>query len=192
MIHPESFIPLAEKTGTIIDISKWVKQTACRQNDIWRQAGIEPIRIAVNVSGYRFSSQNIFEGILDASLKRLRNDIDMCTVVVSCYFSERQGDIQGLLANKELSAFFDDRDPGMSMDQDPGASLSSKTREWLSMNNLSTASAMNRKTSILQPLQLTYLFSIDSRYRDFSCLAAISCFTGGNLKITPNNAARAR
>lgn len=66
MIHPESFIPLAEKTGTIIDISKWVKQTACRQNDIWRQAGIEPIRIAVNLSGYRFSSQNIFEVIQDA------------------------------------------------------------------------------------------------------------------------------
>lgn len=110
----------------------------------------------------------------------------------SCYFSERQSDIQGLLANKELSAFFDNRDPGMSMDQGPGASLSPKTREWLSMNNLPTTSTMNRKTAILLALQLIYLFSIDSRYRDFSCLVAISCFTGGNLKITPNNAARAR
>jgi EAL domain-containing protein (putative c-di-GMP-specific phosphodiesterase class I) len=66
MIHPESFIPLAEETGTIIDINKWVIQTACRQNEVWKQAGIEPIRIAVNLSGYRFSSQNIIKVIQNA------------------------------------------------------------------------------------------------------------------------------
>lgn len=66
MIHPESFIPLAEETGTIIDINKWVVQTACKQNDIWQQDGLEPVRIAVNLSGYRFASQNIIKVIQDA------------------------------------------------------------------------------------------------------------------------------
>ncbi len=72
MIPPDKFIPIAEETGLIIDINKWVIQTACRQNQQWRRAGLQPIRIAVNLSGYQFSSQNIIsiikESLLDADL----------------------------------------------------------------------------------------------------------------------------
>lgn len=59
IIPPYKFIPIAEESGLIIDINKWVIQTACRQNKQWEQAGSGPVKIAVNVSGYQFSNQNI-------------------------------------------------------------------------------------------------------------------------------------
>lgn len=66
MISPDKFIPIAEESGLIIDINKWVIQTACRQNDKWRLDCLEPIRIAVNLSGYKLASQNIIQVIRDA------------------------------------------------------------------------------------------------------------------------------
>jgi EAL domain-containing protein (putative c-di-GMP-specific phosphodiesterase class I) len=66
MISPDKFISIAEESGTIIDINKWVIQTACSQNKKWRKAGLNPIRIAVNLSGYKLASQNIIKVIRDA------------------------------------------------------------------------------------------------------------------------------
>jgi len=66
MIPPDKFIPLAEESGLILDINKWVIQTACKQNEDWRESGFTPIRIAVNLSGYQFTSQNIIQIIRDA------------------------------------------------------------------------------------------------------------------------------
>ena len=66
LIPPDKFIPLAEESGLIVDINKWVIRTACKQNDHWRKAGFTPIRIAVNLSGYQFANQNIIQIIRDA------------------------------------------------------------------------------------------------------------------------------
>ncbi len=51
----------------------------------------------------------------EAALKRLRYDIDMRTVVVGYYFSERQGEVKNLLASRALSTFFENKALGMSM-----------------------------------------------------------------------------
>lgn len=50
IISPPEFIPLAEETGLIIPIGKWVLQTACRQCKDWQLLGLPPIRVAVNLS----------------------------------------------------------------------------------------------------------------------------------------------
>lgn len=62
-IKPLDFIPLAEKTGLIIDIGDWVLQEACRQNKEWQEAGYKPIIISVNLSAKQFHQQDLLENI---------------------------------------------------------------------------------------------------------------------------------
>jgi diguanylate cyclase (GGDEF)-like protein len=50
LVPPAEFIPLAEETGTISEIGRWVLRTALRQGAAWTAAAPEPIRMAVNLS----------------------------------------------------------------------------------------------------------------------------------------------
>ena len=66
MVPPDKFIPIAEETGIIIDINKWVFGEACRQAEQWILEDFHPITVAVNLSGYRLASQNIIQSIESA------------------------------------------------------------------------------------------------------------------------------
>jgi len=50
LVLPEDFIPLAEETGLINAIGRWVLTETCRQGRRWRDAGMRPLTLAVNVS----------------------------------------------------------------------------------------------------------------------------------------------
>ena len=50
LILPEDFIHVAEETGIICEIGEWVLRETCRQVKVWRNAGLPPMRIAINVS----------------------------------------------------------------------------------------------------------------------------------------------
>ena len=67
MISPMEFIPIAEDTGMIVAIGRWVLREACRQNAAWQQAGLPPLRVAVNLSARQFHSDNLLDEI-DAAL----------------------------------------------------------------------------------------------------------------------------
>jgi diguanylate cyclase (GGDEF)-like protein len=54
MILPETFIPIAENTGLIIDLGAWVLQEACTQAMRWRMAGFDWMRVSVNLSPLQF------------------------------------------------------------------------------------------------------------------------------------------
>jgi EAL domain-containing protein (putative c-di-GMP-specific phosphodiesterase class I) len=56
LIPPVEFIPLAEATGLVVQVGEWVLETACAQAQVWKQAGLPPIRLAVNVSAREFTS----------------------------------------------------------------------------------------------------------------------------------------
>jgi EAL domain-containing protein (putative c-di-GMP-specific phosphodiesterase class I) len=50
LVPPDSFIPLAEATGLIDNLGRWVLETACRQAASWSAQG-SPLVVNVNVSG---------------------------------------------------------------------------------------------------------------------------------------------
>jgi diguanylate cyclase (GGDEF)-like protein len=54
MLGPNKFLPIAEETGLIIQIGRWVLRTACRQSLEWRQQGLPALCVAVNLSARQF------------------------------------------------------------------------------------------------------------------------------------------
>ena len=56
LVQPCEFIPLAEATGLVVQIGAWVLDAACAQAQQWCQAGLPPLRLAVNVSAREFTS----------------------------------------------------------------------------------------------------------------------------------------
>jgi diguanylate cyclase (GGDEF)-like protein/PAS domain S-box-containing protein len=71
LVSPAEFIPLAEDTGLIVPIGRWVLETACAQLSAWSaRADRRALNIAVNVSARQFYSQDFVEQVtqvLDAS-----------------------------------------------------------------------------------------------------------------------------
>jgi len=50
VVTPTQFIPVAEETGLIVPIGRWVLKTACAQNVAWQKQGLPPVCISVNLS----------------------------------------------------------------------------------------------------------------------------------------------
>ncbi len=66
VIGPDRFIPLAEESGMIVALGDWVLRTACAQNRAWQLAGVEPLRISVNVSPRQFEEQGLVQRVAGA------------------------------------------------------------------------------------------------------------------------------
>ncbi|MBD2314339.1 EAL domain-containing protein [Desertifilum sp. FACHB-1129] len=62
-ISPAKFIPIAEANGLIVPIGEWVLRTACTQHRLWQQAGLPPLRMAVNLSARQLAQPNLVERI---------------------------------------------------------------------------------------------------------------------------------
>jgi len=65
-LGPDRFIPIAEESGLIVTLGEWVLQTACRQMKQWIDAGLPPLRVAVNVSPRQLHRQNFPEQVAAA------------------------------------------------------------------------------------------------------------------------------
>jgi diguanylate cyclase (GGDEF)-like protein/PAS domain S-box-containing protein len=63
LLSPLSFIPLAEETGLILPIGRWVLETACRQARQWQLAfpAEPPLTISVNLSARQFAQPDLVE-----------------------------------------------------------------------------------------------------------------------------------
>lgn len=63
---PTQFIGLAEETGLILPIGRWVIAEACRQNMAWQREGLPPVCMAVNLSARQFFDESLLNDIAAA------------------------------------------------------------------------------------------------------------------------------
>jgi EAL domain-containing protein (putative c-di-GMP-specific phosphodiesterase class I) len=68
---PKDFVPAAEESGLIVDIGAWALESACQQLAIWRDKGIAPARLALNVSVQQLRQPD-FPDVVNATLQRHR------------------------------------------------------------------------------------------------------------------------
>jgi len=65
LIPPAKFIPLAEETGLIIPLGKWILKAACKQARQWQQSGYPDWKMAVNISPKQFWQADLLETVAD-------------------------------------------------------------------------------------------------------------------------------
>ncbi len=61
LLSPDQFIPLAEETGLIVPLSKWVLREACKQVCEWQRQNLPPLSVAVNLSARQFVDDHLLE-----------------------------------------------------------------------------------------------------------------------------------
>jgi len=66
LVAPPRFIGLAEESGLIVGIGEWVVRSACRQAQLWRAAGLDPLTVSVNVSARQFEEKHLVERVANA------------------------------------------------------------------------------------------------------------------------------
>ncbi|APC66685.1 putative bifunctional diguanylate cyclase/phosphodiesterase [Ralstonia pseudosolanacearum] len=60
-VSPAEFLPLAERTGTIVELGDWVIEEVCRQIMHWDAAGMAPLKIAINLSPRQFLQPDLVQ-----------------------------------------------------------------------------------------------------------------------------------
>ncbi len=68
-IGPDIFIPIAEKSGLIIDIGAWVIEQSCIACSEWSRAGFDNISVAINMSSIQFNEHDIVDQISNSIKK---------------------------------------------------------------------------------------------------------------------------
>ncbi|HUS12967.1 MAG TPA: EAL domain-containing protein, partial [Pyrinomonadaceae bacterium] len=66
LVPPAEFIPLAEETGLIVPIGRWVIEEACRQSKAWQNKGLGKLRVSVNISAVQFKQKDLLDTVAGA------------------------------------------------------------------------------------------------------------------------------
>ena len=66
VLTPERFLPLAEDTGLLVRLGRWILREACMQGRRWMDSGIRPFSIVVNLSARQLRSGGIGEQVREA------------------------------------------------------------------------------------------------------------------------------
>ncbi|WP_321325082.1 EAL domain-containing protein [Thiomicrorhabdus sp.] len=69
LIVPNVFVPLAESTGMIIEIGRFITETAIKQTEQWHAMGYNQMRIGINLSSRQFGQSSLIDDIQSALQK---------------------------------------------------------------------------------------------------------------------------
>lgn len=81
LIYPNEFIPLAEETGLILPIGRWILRESCRQMHLWQtQFSLKStLRVSVNISGKQFSQPDLIDSVAEILNE---NCLDACCLAL--------------------------------------------------------------------------------------------------------------
>lgn len=91
LLSPDKFLPMAEKTGMIVNIGNWVIHEACRQLRQWHLQGHPHWSVAVNLSALQFEQSNLVETVVDA-LEKHQIPAELLTLEVTETIAMRDPD----------------------------------------------------------------------------------------------------
>jgi diguanylate cyclase (GGDEF)-like protein len=63
IVAPMQFIPIAEETGLIVPIGKWVLKTVCLQSIAWQRQGLPALSIAINMTSRQFLDEQLLADV---------------------------------------------------------------------------------------------------------------------------------
>jgi diguanylate cyclase len=66
LVSPGVFIPLLEETGMILEVGQWVIRQALSDYSLWREQGLQPPSIAVNVSAIQLQQKKFVDTVREA------------------------------------------------------------------------------------------------------------------------------
>jgi EAL domain-containing protein (putative c-di-GMP-specific phosphodiesterase class I) len=101
-VPPAEFIPIAEQTGLIYSVGEWVLRNACQQVVVWQKEGLQPVRIAVNISGLQ-----LVQAGFPATVARILRETQLQPGLLELEITETvivQDDARAILAIEELQA----------------------------------------------------------------------------------------
>lgn len=102
-VSPAEFIPIAEETGIIVPMTRWMLKEVCIQNKKWQDRNEMQVCISVNMSVRVFESQTLFEMVFEAlqesSLDGTYLELE---ITESIAMSDVQGTIEQLQTIREL------------------------------------------------------------------------------------------
>lgn len=102
-VSPLQFIPLAEDTGLIVEIGKWVLQKACQEVSSWRQNIDSSLKVSVNISARQLSEASFLEDVKkalsDANIPGSALDLEITESLLVAALEQASGTLNAL---KEL------------------------------------------------------------------------------------------
>ncbi len=63
LVQPDKFMAIAEESGVVVPLGRWVLREGCRQGRAWLDAGMPPVRVAVNISAVELRAKDFVEGV---------------------------------------------------------------------------------------------------------------------------------
>ena len=102
-ISPQQFIPLAEESGLIVPLGKWVLFEACKQAKEWNSAFPSDLRISVNLSSHQFRQKDLIDLIAEGlESSGLRPSLLELEITESAIIQDTERAVQILEALREM------------------------------------------------------------------------------------------
>ena len=100
---PGEFIPVAERTGLIVELGNWIMEQVARQSAVWEAAGISQFSFCLNVSPLQFNQPNFYDSVADF-LQRTGMDPSKLEfeLTESAIMTDAEANIERLSALKKL------------------------------------------------------------------------------------------